>query len=475
MTDKAQLEGHERMDNVQQRLASYVHDLSYDALPADTVHAAKVRIIDTLGALLAGFFGEACRLTRDLASQVPSPSGATVIGTRMKTTPDLAAFVNCTTARYPELTDSYRYPGSALGHPSDVITPALAAAEHNHASGRELIAGIVVAYEVFLRLSDVFHKIDPDTGDLVFDHTIFTCLGSAVAAGKLFRLSQRQLAECVAMAMVPNVILRQVRKDYVTMFKAVTSGNASRAGVFAAMMARTGIEGPNLPFEGTAGWCKHVLGAPLSFDVMGGNGTPFKICSTIIKPRACAGSTIACILAGEKIAPLANVDAVERVIVEVPEKTKIMAGTGEANWAPTTREGADHSGPYVVAVTLMEGTVSLRSYDDAHLWNPKLRAFMRKIEMVENKDFTEAYNQVPVQHRTRITVLMHNGERLVGEAGGEHGDMAERKSDAQIEDKFRGLTEEYLGATRVRAVLDRLWQLDDVVNAAELPHILVLG
>src|SRR5215510_10817852 len=131
-------------DSIQQRLTSYACALSYDDLSPDVVHAAKARVIDTLGALIGGFWGEPCRIARNLAAQIPDAAGATVVGTRMKTTPDMAAFVNGTTARYAELNDSYHWPGSAGGHGSDVVLPVLAAAEHTWVSGREFLTGIVL-------------------------------------------------------------------------------------------------------------------------------------------------------------------------------------------------------------------------------------------------------------------------------------------------------------------------------------------
>src|SRR5712671_3615609 len=93
------------LDSIQQRLTSYACDLNFEVLSPEAIHAAKVRVIDTLGALIAGFFNEPSRIARNLAAQMPNSAGATIIGTRMKTTPDLAAFVNGTTARDPELTD----------------------------------------------------------------------------------------------------------------------------------------------------------------------------------------------------------------------------------------------------------------------------------------------------------------------------------------------------------------------------------
>src|SRR5258706_3862022 len=111
---------HRATDSIQQQLTNYACALRYEDIPSEVVHTAKVRVIDTLGALIGGFFAEPCRIARNLTAQVPNPDGATVIGTRMKTTPDLAAFVNATTARYVEMTDFYHWPGSAEGHPSDV-------------------------------------------------------------------------------------------------------------------------------------------------------------------------------------------------------------------------------------------------------------------------------------------------------------------------------------------------------------------
>src|SRR5688572_11937289 len=139
------------VDGTQQRITDYACALNFAELPADVVHAAKVRIIDTLGASIGGFFGEPCHVSRQVAAQMSNPDGATVIGTRTKTTPDMAAFVNATTARYVEMNDTYHWPGSFQGHPSDVVMPILAVAEHEHANGREFINAVVLGYEVFLR------------------------------------------------------------------------------------------------------------------------------------------------------------------------------------------------------------------------------------------------------------------------------------------------------------------------------------
>ncbi len=294
----------------------------------------------------------------------------------------MAALVNGTTARYPELTDIYHFPGSYGGHPSDVVMPAIAAAEYAHASGRELITAIVLAYEIYLRISD--QLAGRDVKEMGFDHTTFACLGSAAAAGKLFGLTAPEFSHCISMAVVPNVILRQVRLGDSSMWKAVASGHAARAGVFAAMLARAGMEGPHLPFQGEAGWCDHVAHQRFTLDALGGGDVPFKILDTRLKHRPAGGAGISSILAAEKVAPLKNLNGVKHVSVELYQLAKDAMATGAHRWHPRSRESADHSVPYLVAATLMDGTVTLRSFNDAHLHNPELHALIEKIEVAEN-------------------------------------------------------------------------------------------
>jgi len=454
----------DRTDATQQRLLDYALELGYDALTPRAAHEAKVRVIDTLAALAGGFDGEACVIARRMAARMPDASGATVFGTTMKTTPDMAAFANATAARYVELNDVYHWPGSAGGHPSDVVMPLLGVAEHARADGRELVAAVVLAYEVYLRLSDAI-------GRTHFDCANFACIGVAAASARLLGLSRSQIGHALSMAAVPNNILRRVRTGHLSMWKAVTAGHAGKAGVFAALLAREGMDGPPQPFEGRSGWSEHIAGKRFALDVMGGKGVSFKIEDTMIKPRSSCATTISSILAAEKVAPLLKnrIGDVQRVTVETYGRAKAGMGTGDHHWNPDSRETADHSIPYVVAAALMDGTVTPKQFDEAHLRDPGLRALLAKIEVVANDEFTRAYEKLPVEHHTRVNVVTRGGERLVGEAGGDKGDLAQPKSDAQIGEKFLGTTEAFLGPGRAKSMLERLWRLDRMESVAGIP------
>ena len=449
-----------KTDSLQQQLTDYACGFDYGLIPPEAVLEAKLRIADTLGALMAGYSGEAAHIARELAGEMPvaaGAKGATLIGTRTRTrtSPEMAAFVNAITARSAEMMDVYHYPGAFGGHPSDVVMPTIAAAEYAQASGRELVAAIVLAYEVFLSFSNVFRNNG-------FDDTNFGCLATAISASRLWKLSRQQTAHAIAMAVVPNVALKQVRTDELTSWKVVATGHAGRAGLFAAMLARQGLEGPNLPFEGKAGWLDHVARERFLLPAMGGKDISFKILDTRIKMRPCAGETISSVLAAEKLyGKVGDIKTVKSVHVDLYKRAVERAATGEHHWNPKGRDAAANAIPYLIATAMKEGTIGLDSFDEAHLQDAGTHALMQKIKIVENPEFTKTY---PADHRTRITVVTGEGKEVAGESGGGEDDLSAPKSQAQIADKFRRLTESSLGRQRGDALLERIWDIEQVTD-----------
>ncbi len=216
-----------------------------------------------------------------------------------------------------------------------------------------------------------------------------------------------------------------------------------------------------------------IVARRLTAQERGGDGRPYRILDTSIKMRPCSGFSISSALAAEKVGAV-NIHDIKRVTVEEYERALDRAGSGEQRWNPDSRETADHSIPYIVAATLTDGLVSLRSFDDAHLFSPDLRALMKRIEVVENPEFTKSFQGLPSRHCTRITVTTSGGCELVGESGHEQDELGAQKSNSQIEGKFRSLTEEYLGATRVQAILDRLWRIEAIDDVRGVPSEFVL-
>lgn len=453
-------------DPIQEHLGRYAAGIDIDRLPLDVVHAATALVIDTLGVLIAAFPYEPCRIARELASRSIVPRGASIIGSNLRTSAETAAFVNATTARYAEANDVYArfLDGHMHGHPSDVILPLLAVAEEERASGKTFLATVVAAYEVYLWLCDVCRSGG-------FDPATFGTLAIAIGAGSLMRLDETRMRHCIAMAVVPNNMLKQVRADQLTPWKAVAAGQAGRAGVFAAQLARLGIPGPNLPFVGKSGWCEHVAGATFSTD--GLDPRRYRILGARMKPRPARALTIPAIQAAERVRlPPERIPEIARIVVEVHKQA--AHGTHAEHWHPDSRESADHSVPFGVAAALLDGSVSVRSFDASRLEDPRIAALMAKMALRENDEFSAAFAGQPQHYCARVSVVLQDGSCLSAQSGRDEDDLAAPKSDAWVGKKFHGMVEGLIAHARADAILTRLWHLTDEQDVSALPPTLVL-
>jgi 2-methylcitrate dehydratase len=437
-------------DLVQASLVGLAHGLQYEDLSREDVERCVLHVVDTFGSLMAGFFSDAAHSTREVARSMQAGQGASVLGTTMRTLPDVAAFVNATTSREAEQNDVYFPPIGGGNHPSDVLLPLFNAAEHAGSSGRELITAIVVAYQIFLHIADRA-KIAG------FDQSTIAGIAVAAGAGKLLRLSPRQMAESISIATVANNPINQSRRDSLTMWKAAAAGQAGRAGVFAAMLARAGVEGPSLPFTGQLGWSKIIAKTELDMAALDpGDGNRLRLYDVMIKPRAACASAISSILAAEKAFPQVGAPAsIRRVLVETYESARNFIGADPVHWNPQTRESADHSIPYAVAATLVDGTAGVEQFMPARLFDPAIRDVLAKVEVVALESYSAAYRKYPPQHHTRVTVEMADGRSVVGEAGGAKGDMANSATRDIVVAKFIELCQP-LGRDRAEVALELL-------------------
>jgi 2-methylcitrate dehydratase len=392
---------------------------------------------------------------------------STILGTSQRTTIDMAAFANATAGRYAELNDTLHIPGKPGGHPSDAILPLLTVGESVGAGGNDLVTAVVLAYEIYISMADA-------TNLPGWDATNWLGLGTAVGAGKLMEFDAQQFRDCISLAIIPNNALRRARRGHLTMWKAAAAGQAARAGVFAALLTREGMEGPTLPFEGETGWLENVGNGKVELGPFGGGAVPFRLHRTIFKPRSACGTSISSILAAEK-AHQANRDVanIDRVLVETYGDAKKKLGTRPHHWNPMTRESADHSIPYVVAAALVDGQVGPAQFDEAHLHNPLIRRVIATVDVVEDPEFTKAYSDPPHLHRTRVTVFARDGSVVVGESGGDHGEIGIELTDSEVEEKFRTMTDGHLSLTRQQSLLDALWNLETLGDVRDLPGLMI--
>ena len=180
------------------RLAEFVAETRFEDLPPDTIAAARDVILDTLGAITAGSrLDENANFAR-LASEMSGSGNSSVIGHPYRAQPVWATFVNATAGVALEMDEGNRVGG---GHPSIHVTPgALAVGEDLGSSGRDVLAAIILGYEVISRVGTAT-EVKPE----VHSHGTWGTIGTAAATARLmgFDAEQTRLTMNLAMSMSP--------------------------------------------------------------------------------------------------------------------------------------------------------------------------------------------------------------------------------------------------------------------------------
>jgi 2-methylcitrate dehydratase len=452
--------------NVAQQLAEYVHSVKYQDVPENVIHETKKRIIDSLGCGIGAFNAEPVKISRKVAEGARDDKGSTLFGTKRKTTPDLAAFVNGIMVRYFDYNDTYLSKEPA--HPSDNIGPCFSVAEAEESTGRDLLLSIILAFEIQCRLCDC-----ADIRHRGWDHVCYGLASTALAAGKLMGLNVDQLTEAVNLALNSHITMRQVRAGELSMMKGCSFANAARNGVFSALLAREGMTGPSPIFEGEMGFFKQVSGPfTINTDDFGGKNGTFKIADTYLKyfPAEIHSQTsIWAALEARK--EIDNPNDIVSLEIASHEAGYTILGRDPEKWNPMTKETADHSLPYIVAMALLKGKIDNSTYSEKNYRDPRILDFLKKITVVEDKAFSAKY---PEAVANRITIRLSSGKVVMKEVEYHKGHPKNPMSDKEVEAKFERLTKKYLNKNPSRRTLDTVWSLEQMKDVSKLVSLLTL-
>jgi 2-methylcitrate dehydratase len=324
-----------------------------------------------------------------------------------------------------------------------------------------------LAYEIQCRLCDA-----ASLRKYGIDHVTYGAISSAVGAAKLLGLEVTKTTHAVGLAGVCNVALRQTRAGDMSMWKGCAFANAARNGVFAALLAAEGMTGPAPIFEGELGLMKLVLRTDFTVAPMGGesSGADFMLPKTYIKfwpVEYHAQSAVEAIMnLRPQIGDWRNVRSID---IHTFDAAVDIIGKDPEKYRPKTRETADHSMPYCVAVALMEGDVNLTSFDEAHRANADLIALTNKVKLHRDAQCNAGY---PKGIPNRLTVTLNDGNQLVKEVIYPRGHAGNPMTDAEVEKKFRTVVEPVYGKARADQVLRVCWGLDKLKDAGELTKLL---
>ena len=440
------------------RLAAYAAGLSFEDLDSATVERVKTHVIDAIGCGIGAFDERPVQICRDVALAVPGR--ATVIGTARKTSADLASFANGAAFRYLDFNDTYV--GRFAIHPSDHIAACLAVAETERASGKELIAAIIVAYEVNCRLVDAL-----DISTRGWDPPVLSLPAVALAAGKLMKLGPDRLTQAVNLAINDHIPMAQTRVQTLSDWKGLADAEAGRNAVFAAMLARGGLTGPAPIFEGQSGFFRQVTGsASIDTGLFGRRGVPFRIHQCALKPYPAVIYSQTAIVAGIEVAKeVGSLDRIAAIEIATTKRGYQRTASEPEKWSPKTRDTADHSLPYITARAMFDGDITNESFAPHMYRDPRILAFMQKIKVSEDSVLTA---RVGAAVPTRVTAILDDGRRISREVDFAPGFPGRPMNRAEVERKFRGNIGKRWPEARTNAILEALWALDRTDDLAAL-------
>lgn len=443
-------------DATVKRLVAFAERARYEALSPAVVHETRRHLIDTFASALGAWDEPVSVMARAVAGRYRTDNMARVWGCDRVTTPEMAAFANGVMTRSLDVSDTYL--GRSRGHPSDMVPGLVAVAESVHADGKALINAIVLAYDVYCS----FCK-SVDINSKGWDQPVYTVLGCVLGAAKLMHLTADQTGHAVSLALTPNLALAQARRGSLSSWKGCAGANAARNAVFAAVLAKEGFTGPAEIFEGSGGF----------WDAVGRADWPLPEAPMIGETRTkslpvCYHGQSA-VFAAFDLRDKVKLSQIEEIRVDGYGVAVFMMGNDASRWAPTTRETADHSLPYCVAVALLDGRLVRDSFADERLRDPAVAELMRKVKVNEDAAMTALY---PESAPGRVTIRMRSGETHVAEIRYPRGHEMSPMSDAEIEAKFRDLCGGVLGAKGCDRALQALWQLERMEDAAEVTALL---
>ena len=451
-------------DRILNHLCDYALKLSYRDLPQEVIRRTKHIVMDTVGCALGGAESPPAKIARAAASEITSASPSTVLISGQKTSPDLAAFVNGVMIRYLDFNDTYA--GSPTCHPSDLLAPVLAVVDARNGSGKDVILGTVLGYEVLCGLIDAGAK---ERGHS-WDQSTYGVIAAAVLAAKLFGHTKEQMANAISLAISSHISLEQIRRGQISHWKGCALANASRNAVFCAMLAAKGMTGPEEAFEGKAGFLNST-GIHFEIRPFADSADTYRIMKARLKAFPSgyfSQSAVEAILNLRSQIP--DLDDIKEIRLQTfPAGYEVM-GSGEANWQPETRESADHSLPFVMAVALMEGIVEIRHYDQMYYKRSDVRALMQKIKVRIGEEPVAAWPEVPLNI---VDVEMKSGKVLSTKVAYHLGHFKRWMTDEERERKFRPLAEPLLPKRQIDDLLACLRRLDEVEQVSELISLTV--
>lgn len=463
------------METTITKLAKFVADARFTDLPADAVNTMRWLLLDTFGCAVAGVKSDKGRWGHEYVKQFFSgPQQARALGYPEKFSLFGAAFLN------GELINGLDYEASNMHLPPLVIPPAIAAAEKNHASGKDFILACAMALEIGIRIGkEDFRNIKKDgkTGLPPVTGYSSAVFGGAAGVAKLEGLDADQMAQALSLTGLMSPINSQTpmhRNVPTTSAKYLMAGWASQTGLSGVYLTMAGHRGDLQVLDGEFGywrmvgkdsWDPDAVLANLGGDWRFAKMIPFKqypCCRIMHGGLDCLGK----VMADNGISP-EEIESIH-LYVEPTCVEPVFNNTVIENQIDT-----QFCIPYNVAVKAygIKPGVDWQTPETMH--DPRIRELMKKVTFEPHPDYVEALRKDPLSRmsgaevRARGKVFREDSMYIKGTAGTDTC-----LSEEELYNKFIDNVSSVLPVENAKAAADKLMKLDEVADINEIMDLL---
>jgi len=417
--------------------------MAWNDAPAAQRAVVPLRVLDSVGLILAGADVEATRVAVDYARSQGGAAAATLFADHGRLPAALAALVHGVAAHCRDFDDTF--PDSVVHPGSPVVAAALAMGEAVGAAPEDIGTAIVAGYEVAARLGAVagrrFHARGLHATGVVGP------IAAAAAAARAARLTGMQTAWALGLAASMSGGLMAFLADG-AWSKWLHVGWAAHGGVTAAELAKRNFRGPVAALDGPGNLYAALLAGEdcdLSLLTRGlgsswlGGDAKFKIypCAHVIQPYIDAALNL------WRMHELHPEDIAEVRCHVAPWAVPIVCTPRAPKVAPDTELDAIASLPYMVAAAIADGEVTLAALDGACRQRNDLRALAQRITHVEDTSLGQGFE-------ARLELRLTGGDVHVAAA-----DAAMPETERLLA-KFVANAEGRLGRERAREAALRL-------------------
>jgi len=440
--------------DVTARLAAYIALTRWEDVPERVRHQARRSFLNLFAVALAGCRTDPIEIALASLKEFSGGRPATLIGRSERIDALSAAFLNAAAANVHDFCDTHV---ATVIHPTAPVAPALLAlAELRKVSGAELLLGFILGNEVQARIGLAISPHHYNKGW----HITSTCgvFGAAAGSGKLLRLNEGQLVSALGTASTQSAGLCECLGWPA---KSVSVGNAARNGLWSALLAEKGLDGPAEPLAGRQGLYNAMGDKPDLSRVTDGLGETWELMATSYKPYPC-GFVIHPVL--DCVLDWRREHAQAEVIRVVVRGNPLLAHRADRPEISTGRE-SQVSVQHAIAAALVFCKAGLDQFTDACVNDPRVLALRPRIEVVRDASFST------IAAAVEITTADGEVHRLSQSAA--RGSDVNPMSDHDLEQKLRASAAAWDPRYDVRPLIDAVWSLDKSADVSSLAALAV--